>query len=371
MKIIQSITKAQEKYEPSYAQEDMEETEEVQIPIKPGTTIRNKNGKKTVRAKRTIVKYYADDDFENWSRENKEWKEKSEETPEDVPVADERWIRTWSRRTKTKVQMMTGKGCECGCEETEHPREEEFPRLSDRAPPEISDIDPKGSVEGWCLSADDGSRAEVQDEDARKASPKPKPPESYRGVSLGGLVLKEPEKPIIIKLSHIIPEPEEEERGLSLLTRATTLGAMTISSTAQSEWEAIEITVDSGACDTVLPSSMLASIQTESTEASRNGEEYEVANGHSIVNEGQKRCIMMTPGSNVPKGIVFQVSDVHKPLMSVGAMSDAGCEVLMSKKGGFMRDSDTGEMIPLIRRGNMYVLRAWVKGVDANFARPS
>ena len=80
---------------------------------------------------------------------------------------------------------------------------------------------------------------------------------------------------------------------------------------------------------------------------------------------------MMTPGSPVPKGIVFQVSDVHKPLMSVGSMADAGFECLLGKNGGVMRDVDTGECIPLTRHGNLYVLRAWVKSADADFTRQS
>ena len=116
---------------------------------------------------------------------------------------------------------------------------------------------------------------------------------------------------------------------------------------------------------------MLSSVTLEPSEGSKRGDEYEVANGHSILNEGQKRCIMMTPGSPSPKGIVFQVSDVHKPLMSVGAMADAGYECLMGKDGGMMRDVDTGERIPLLRRGNLYVLRAWVKSADADFTRQS
>ena len=89
-----------------------------------------------------------------------------------------------------------------------------------------------------------------------------------------------------------------------------------------------------------------------------------MANGHVIVNEGEKRCMMMTPGSPIPKGIVFQVTDVHKPLLSVGAMCDAGYECLMSRRGGFMRDETTGEIIPLIRRGNLFVLQAWVRSAD-------
>ena len=73
---------------------------------------------------------------------------------------------------------------------------------------------------------------------------------------------------------------------------------------------------------------------------------------------------MMTAGSSELKGIIFQVSDFHKPLMSVGSMADAGFECQLSRSGGFMRDVDSGEMIPFTRRGNFYHLRAGVKGAD-------
>ena len=96
----------------------------------------------------------------------------------------------------------------------------------------------------------------------------------------------------------------------------------------------IETTVGSGACDTAFPSRMLSSIKTESTEASRKGGEYKVANGHVILNDGQLRCLMMTPGRSVPTGIVFQVSDVHNPFMSVGPMADASFEWHLSARGG-------------------------------------
>ena len=137
------------------------------------------------------------------------------------------------------------------------------------------------------------------------------------------------------------------------------------------QWEEIEITVDSGACDTVLPSRMLSSIKLEQNDASRRGEEYEVANGCTIPVEGEKRCIMMTIGSMVPKAIVFQVSNVHKPLLSVGSMAGAGLDCILSKEGGVMRDRDSGEDIPLIRKENLYVLRAWVKSAESAFGRQS
>ena len=187
-----------------------------------------------------------------------------------------------------------------------------------------------------------------------------------------------------IQLSEHIPEAGfsmtwgvAAPPSVCLVTRARTgdtiagVNKATLSGMTSTEWEMIEITVDSGACDTVLHSSMLQSVITESTEASRAGEEFEVANKQTIVNEGQKRCIMMTPGSSTPKEIIFQVADVRRLFMSVAHMADAGFECLLAKDGGVMRDVDTGETIPLIRRGNLYFLRAWVRSVDAPFVGQS
>ena len=99
---------------------------------------------------------------------------------------------------------------------------------------------------------------------------------------------------------------KKEATTIDILTRIPAIGAYSagvlrpVSKAAAADsdgWEMLEITVDSGACDTVLPSGMLASIQTQSTPASRAMEEYEVANGCVIVNEGEKQCLMMTAAS--------------------------------------------------------------------------
>ena len=134
-----------------------------------------------------------------------------------------------------------------------------------------------------------------------------------------------------------------KKRDLSILTKVGVgLPSISVVAPKGEEWEEIEITIDSGACETVLPSRMLMSIKLQSNDASRRGDEYEVANGHTIPVEGEKRCIMITSGSCAPKGIVFQVSNVHKPLMSVGSMADAGFDCILSKDGGVMRDRDSG-----------------------------
>ena len=57
---------------------------------------------------------------------------------------------------------------------------------------------------------------------------------------------------------------------------------------------------------------------------SREGAEYEIANGQSIPNLGERRCEFMTVGSATAKRITFQVADVHKPLLSITACGDMG-----------------------------------------------
>ena len=54
------------------------------------------------------------------------------------------------------------------------------------------------------------------------------------------------------------------------------------------EGETIEVTVDSGAMDTVGPRSAGAGFETYETEASRNGKNFRAANGTFIRNYGEK-----------------------------------------------------------------------------------
>ena len=41
----------------------------------------------------------------------------------------------------------------------------------------------------------------------------------------------------------------------------------------------------------------------------------------------------MTIGSMIPKRIVFQIADVHKPLLSITACSDMGYDCFFGKEG--------------------------------------
>ena len=127
------------------------------------------------------------------------------------------------------------------------------------------------------------------------------------------------------------------------------------------EWDEIEITVDTGACDTVMPTQMCSHISILENAYSRVKFEYEVANGAGLRNHGERRCLLMSENSTQAKKITLQCANVHKPLLSVSKVADLGYECVLNDKGGELRDVVTGDRIPLHRRGNLYVMRAWIK----------
>ena len=88
------------------------------------------------------------------------------------------------------------------------------------------------------------------------------------------------------------------------------------------EWIELEVTVDPGACISVMPSASCEGIDIAENELSRNGAEYKVANGATIPNLGERRCEVMTAGSLQPKRITFQVADVHKPVLGLSRCAD-------------------------------------------------
>ena len=70
---------------------------------------------------------------------------------------------------------------------------------------------------------------------------------------------------------------------------------------------------------------------------------------------------MMTLGSRSCKRIVFQVADVHKPLLSISSCADMGFDCYLGEKGGYLLDKHSGEQILLERRENLYIMRAWIR----------
>ena len=119
--------------------------------------------------------------------------------------------------------------------------------------------------------------------------------------------------------------------------------------------------MDSGACDPVVPISCCSNIEVVESEARRNGMEYEFANGATIRNEGERRCLLMTVGAKLPKKLTFRVAVVHKPLLSITRIADAGFDCWLSQFGGVLWDNWSDEVIPIQRKGNLYVMKTWIR----------
>ena len=136
------------------------------------------------------------------------------------------------------------------------------------------------------------------------------------------------------------------------------------------DWIEIELTADSGACDTVIPRSMAEAIPIMPSLASLRGMEYEVANGQSIPNLGERRCLVWTEGATEAKKMNMQVADVHKGLLCLSRSADMGFESRFGRRAGALVCETTGEVVPLIRRGNLYVLKVWVKAAPFGRQEP-
>ena len=116
--------------------------------------------------------------------------------------------------------------------------------------------------------------------------------------------------------------------------------------------EVVEITVDSVAARSVWPKKKKG-VQRKAI----NGRKPRLAaaNGTNIDVQGEALFEFDMKGRKC--GMKFLDADVKKPLVAVSAMEDEGNTVVFSKKwGSYVENDETGERIPLERRGGTYVM---------------
>ena len=147
----------------------------------------------------------------------------------------------------------------------------------------------------------------------------------------------------------------------NLLAVITEDGAEEAVCLAGQEWERIELTVDSGAAETICPVSIAPSVNTQPGIKTAQGVKYTCAGGRKLPNLGEKRCMLSTNDSATQRGLTMQVADVNRALLSVSKSVDAGNRVVFDRDWSFIEDRQTGERTTLTRQGGLYVLEAWVK----------
>ena len=150
--------------------------------------------------------------------------------------------------------------------------------------------------------------------------------------------------------------PDDKEGHLKALTEKVKPGLCAVES---DEWKPFTATVDSGASEHVVPPNVVDHIKLD--DGVKKGCEYEVADGGTIENLGERRCLVANDHSHSVNRIDLQVTDVHKPLLSVAKMVDAGQRVIFDPRGAYIEDTVTRERIPMERRGGIYEMRLWAK----------
>ena len=130
--------------------------------------------------------------------------------------------------------------------------------------------------------------------------------------------------------------------------------------TPSGDYEEVTLYVDSGASETVVQTGTLSHIAPVPGEAHRLGVRYEVANGETVPNEGERDFVGQTEEGHI-RAIKAQVADVNKDLLSVSRMVKNGCQVVFHPSGSYAQDLQTSEKFWLKESGGMYTLSMWVR----------
>ena len=152
----------------------------------------------------------------------------------------------------------------------------------------------------------------------------------------------------------------ENGNQIGKLSALMTIIPDSLNSVSSDGWEEIEMTVDSGASETVVGEDMISAVVTKEGQASRRGVVYEVANGVRIPNLGEKQFVGVS-NEGISRHITAQVCEVNKGLLSVRRMVAAGNRVVFDSQGSYVEDPQTGEVMNLEERQGMYILRLWTK----------
>ena len=125
------------------------------------------------------------------------------------------------------------------------------------------------------------------------------------------------------------------------------------------EWQKIELAVDSGAAETVMPHNLVLDHEIVETQASRSGMCYASATDEPIPNLGELRLPLVT-NEGTCRGMRFQAAPVSRPLGSVKRICQSGHRVMFDEDGSYIENKATGEINWLREDNGNYIMDLWV-----------
>ena len=125
-------------------------------------------------------------------------------------------------------------------------------------------------------------------------------------------------------------------------------------------WTLIRATMDSGAIDNVLPSSLVPEVPTKPNKLSQNGHYFRAANGGRITVEGEKDIVGQS-NEGAKLSMTFQACPkVTTPLLSVRRICQAGNRVHFRDDGGTIENPRSGQVIQFGISNGVYYMDIWV-----------
>ena len=130
------------------------------------------------------------------------------------------------------------------------------------------------------------------------------------------------------------------------------------------QWKKLEIAIDSGAAETVIPHTLVTAHPIHATERSRAGVCYASATGQPIPNMGEQQLPMVTEEGSL-RMMAFQAAPVAKALGSVAKICQAGHAVIFDSEGSYIVNKSTGEINWLREDNGNYILDVWIPPPEA------
>ena len=119
-----------------------------------------------------------------------------------------------------------------------------------------------------------------------------------------------------------------------------------------------EVALDSGAVIHVCSPSDCPGYMLEESPGSRRKQKFQMGDGGTIPNLGQKSLNLTDNLAGRDLCSVFQIAAVTRPLMSVGKICDEGHNVTFDKEKAIVRHTDGSELARFVRQpGGLYVAK--------------
>jgi len=171
-------------------------------------------------------------------------------------------------------------------------------------------------------------------------------------------------------MKFVPPIVEETEADLNLFVeadrRVTTASQPTLNAlgTEKPGYRLVEAVVDSGASRSAGPQRVFPGRLRDSA-MSKKGQKFKGPDGSDIPNYGEMDVAFRT-NEDFDMGVVIQISDIDRTLLSVSELTAAGNDVNLRKDHGEIVNIKIGKVIEFPRRGGVYVIQMWIKDDEAS-----